>query len=728
VVLAAVLLGIWVVGVIVVVQGLGWLVEQVLVAGLDIGVPWWLWPLAGLIAAGLVAIPAVVLALGSRRDTVRTAGTAWTKAAGALAVLSFARAVPVQQNEATLALITVLAAGLAVLLRRDRPRGPVAPAIAAGLVVLSPWLWLGALGGLTETVLAVTASAATGALVATILSGQFWESFGRVPGVVVGLVVAVTLTPIVAGTGGSGVQLAELVVVPPLGFCVAVLRGSRPAGVLVGIAALGPLAFVDPEETGIVLGLRDIGFWTLVAASASATLAVVLWPAVRWPALRAIRARAWFATGLAVVAGAAVHVTLGHPGLHGDRLFVVMREQAQLSGLDGISDRVQRVRATRDRLVEAAARVQAPLRRDLNRLHLRYTPYYLVNGIEVDGGPAVRAWLSSRPDVDRVLLDPRLRPLPAPARPLSGNRPSPDSPQWNITTLRADRVWRELNVTGTGIVVGTSDSGVDGTHPAVREGFRGGEDSWYDPWNGTRSPTDHNGHGTHTLATAVGRDNVGVAPDARWIGCVNLDRDLGNPARYLDCLQFMLAPFPYGGDPWRDGRPDRSPQILTNSWGCPALEGCDAGALRQATAALRAAGIFFVAAAGNSGPRCGSVTDPPASYPDVLTVGAVDQTDRVATFSSRGPGKPDVMAPGVNVLSALPGGRYGILTGTSMAAPHVAGVVALMWSANPHLVGDIARTEEILRGTARPVTDAPACSNGGIVDAYAAVTAAERAG
>ena len=116
----------------------------------------------------------------------------------------------------------------------------------------------------------------------------------------------------------------------------------------------------------------------------------------------------------------------------------------------------------------------------------------------------------------------------------------------------------------------------------------------------------------------------GWRPGAQWIGCVDLARNLGNPAYYLDCLQFMLAPFPYGGDPLRDGRPDRGADVLTNSWGCPGIEGCDRDALLPAIDALTAAGVFVVAAAGNTGPRCGSITDPPAPYPDTITVGAVD--------------------------------------------------------------------------------------------------------
>src|SRR5205814_7236358 len=129
--------------------------------------------------------------------------------------------------------------------------------------------------------------------------------------------------------------------------------------------------------------------------------------------------------------------------------------------------------------------------------------------------------------------------------------------------------------------------GVDGTHPALARGFRGGDDSWLDPFGG-RTPTDHQGHGTHTLATAVGA-GVGVAPGATWMGCVNLPRNLGSPAAYLTCLQYMLAPYPAGGDPLRDGRPARAADVLTNSWGCPAQEGCDRGTFAPALAALTSA-------------------------------------------------------------------------------------------------------------------------------------------
>jgi subtilisin family serine protease len=323
-------------------------------------------------------------------------------------------------------------------------------------------------------------------------------------------------------------------------------------------------------------------------------------------------------------------------------------------------------------------------------------------------------------------------------------------PLWSQQLIGAPLVWEQLDVHGAGFIIGQSDSGVDGEHLELREQYRGnrpggpaGDDyNWLDPWNTSTSPTDLGGHGTHTLGTALGR-TVGIAPDATWIGCVNLARNLGNAPRYLDCLQFLLAPFPQGGDPFHDGRPELGAHVLNNSWGCPEIEGCDATALLPAARALRAAGVFVVASAGNSGSECGTISAPIALYDEVFTVGAIDEFGAIAPFSSRGPVtadgsgriKPDIVAPGVNILSAYPGGGYAYNDGTSMAGPHVAGVVALMWSANPALIGDVDRTEQILIETAQPynaeVLGVPQCGEAGtrpdnatgfgIVDAFAAV-------
>ena len=781
-VLGSVALGLWIVAVTAADRALEWAFTEVAFVSsgpLESATR----PIFGWINGSAVAIPAGLLWLlaiwltPAAQGVIATART-WTLAGLATVLLGTVRFVPIAHNELVLAL-TALACLAAALVLRRRDRVPAAgvpteqvPAgrrrattglgVVCGVVVLMPWLWAGSLGGATETVCAALAAAGVGALAATLLGHTFVDAYTSRPWrtlLVGGLVAGTALAPVAASVGGPGVWVAELLILPSLCLVAGALAalaapgvvGRAPITAMVGLAAFGPLAFVDPEETTLLLGARDVAMWALVAAAVSVVLAWIL--AVVLGVAYALRragplgqptrpARRWLAPSAAIVviiAAAGVYGFAGRPGFHGEQLFVIMADQPSLDGLAQIADRTERLTATYRRLVEHADRTQASLRAELDRYGLSYTPYYLINAVLVEhGDPVLRAWLSRRADVDRVLLDQRLRPLPVAAPPTRGSATPPGgSPQWNVKLIEADRTWTELGATGRGIVIGTSDSGVDGEHPALRSGFRGGDDSWYDPWNHSTTPTDHNGHGTHTLATALGRGGIGVAPDAQWVGCVNLDRNLGSPSRYLDCLQFMLAPFPPGGDPLRDGRPARAPHILTNSWGCPELEGCDIDALKPAVAALAAAGIFFVAAAGNTGPSCGTVADPPAPYLDVFTVGAVDDKRRVAEFSSRGPApggaaKPDIVAPGVDILSAMPGGTYAALSGTSMATPHVAGVVALMWSANPRLIGEIEATAQLLRETTRPATDRMACGRqeysmgAGLVDAYAAVVAARR--
>ncbi|NUT37273.1 MAG: S8 family serine peptidase, partial [Hamadaea sp.] len=554
--------------------------------------------------------------------------------------------------------------------------------------------------------------------------------------VVGGLVAGVALVAVASGVGASGAQLAAIFVLPPLGFAAAALApgSSQAVGWLVGLAAFGPLALVDPEEISLFLLGRDVPFWTIVATLASLLAALLaglvygLTTLTRVVAPHPGAASVGFRPRRGLVAGSLAAVVLlvsfagyafvGRPGFHGERLFVVMKDQASLAGLPtttGVGPgREARVAAVYRRLVEHADATQADLRGELDRWNVSYKPYYLVNGVQVDGGPALRTLLAQRDDVDRVLLDPVVRPLPEQVPTERGSLTSPGTDHWNVDMVGAPAAWAR-GVTGSGIVVGSSDSGVDGAHPALAANFRGGPDSWFDPWNGTTTPTDRNGHGTHTLGTAVGGEGIGVAPGAQWVGCVNLARNLGSPSHYLDCLQFMLAPFPQGGDPFTDGRPGRAPHVLTNSWGCPVVEGCDPASLRPAIDALAAAGVAVVVAAGNSGPRCGSIQDPPAPYASAITVAAVTRSRTVAEFSSRGDGdagKPDLAAPGESVVSAMPGGTYQAQDGTSMATPHVAGLIALLWSQEPALVGDLAATRAQLADAARPAQIAQADCGG----------------
>ena len=187
-----------------------------------------------------------------------------------------------------------------------------------------------------------------------------------------------------------------------------------------------------------------------------------------------------------------------------------------------------------------------------------------------------------------------------------------------------------------------------------------------------------------------------------------MDEGNGTPARYIECMEFFLAPYPIGGG---QGDPTKAPDITINSWGCPASEGCSANTLQAAVEAQAAAGIMMVVAAGNSGSACSTVSDPPSFYAASYTVGALNTgTDTIAGFSSRGPVtadgsnriKPDITAPGTGTRSCSNSGdsAYTTASGTSMATPHISGAMALLWSAIPSLRHQITDSRDALNNSA----------------------------
>ncbi|NWG21830.1 MAG: S8 family serine peptidase [Chloroflexi bacterium] len=733
-------------------------------------------PILGALLAG-----ALVLA---RTPRLRLAIQAWLLALPLALVMVPAAMLPPAEAQVAAALRVALAGAylgaLRVFIRWRFPtitkaigaREPVA--LATGLAALPalPWLAWGAFGSLLDIALGALAAALIGVIACLLVTRIYLRPItgdSQMPGAFArGTVIGVLLLILGLNYGIGGQMPVLLLSLPAMGWLAAAVAGTNHGGtsartlaLLIALVAAPPLLLADPDTLAIELLFqgREGIYWALSAAFAGVVLALLA--ASIAPALRARLARTPRLAVLGAVAcwvvGAGVYGGIGQPGLYGDRVFVILKDQADLAPARRISDYQARRRAVYETLTRHAGETQAPLRASLDMLGIRYTPYYLVNGLEVDGGLPVRLWLATRPEVDRIVPDPILRPLPAPLEVERGDESLPDEPDWNLTMIGADRVWRELGVRGAGIVVGVLDSGVQWDHPELRNGYRGLNAggtvehayNWYDPWEDTPAPVDYSGHGTYTLSAAIG-DRVGVAPDATWIGCVNLARNVGNAARYLDCMQFMLAPFPPGSDPLHDGDPARGADITNNSWGCPQdLEGCDPNTLLAAAEALRTAGMFTVAAAGNDGPACGSLKEPLALYDAVFTVGAVTRDGIIAQFSSAGPVvadgsgriKPDIAAPGAGVRAAAPGGGYMIASGTSIAAPHVTGIVALMWSANPALIGDVARTEEILRATARPGAPPDAAASGcivstdiaatpniiygaGIIDAYEAVRSA----
>jgi len=421
---------------------------------------------------------------------------------------------------------------------------------------------------------------------------------------------------------------------------------------------------------------------------------------------------------------------------------VVLSEQADLSGAAQQPDRNTRIQYVRDQLRAIAVRTQAPLLAQLQAQGVPHRAFFIANAIWVKGNRDTAIRLAAQGSVARIEANPSLRAIEPPEllEPKTSQRiNAPLGIETNISVTHAPLVWA-MGYTGTGVVVGGQDTGYDWTHAALQAHYRGWNGvsanhdyNWHDAIHSTGSicgadsatPCDDQSHGTHTMGTTIGDDGVanqiGMAPGSKWMGCRNMNNGNGTPATYLECFEFFLAPYPVGGTT-AQGNPAMAPDVTVNSWGCPPSEGCNSQSLALAVQAQRAAGIFTVASAGNNGAGgCGTVQDPIAIYDEVFSVGATDNNQTIASFSSRGPvtvdssnrPKPDISAPGVSVRSSEPSGSYGFKSGTSMAGPHVAGAVALLWSARPLLRNQIDYTEAILRQSATPIS-VTACSSSGV--------------
>jgi len=304
--------------------------------------------------------------------------------------------------------------------------------------------------------------------------------------------------------------------------------------------------------------------------------------------------------------------------------------------------------------------------------------------------------------------------------------------EWNIQYVNAPAVWQQ-GIRGAGFVVANADTGVQWDHPALITQYRGWDGSvathdynWFDAISATGSscggkspfPCDDNGHGTHTTGTAVGWDQgtryIGVAPEANWIACRNMDRGFGTPATYISCLQFFVAPTDLAGN---NPDPSKAPHVIGNSYGCTSSEGCGQNSLADSVRNVIAAGIFMSVSAGNSGSSCSSITDPPATDIGVCSVGALaSRSDVIASYSSRGPINariaPTIAAPGSGVTSSYPRNTYASLSGTSMASPAITGAIPLIWQRDPTLVRKVAETLTHLQNTAVPLTSSSCGSTG----------------
>jgi subtilisin family serine protease len=368
---------------------------------------------------------------------------------------------------------------------------------------------------------------------------------------------------------------------------------------------------------------------------------------------------------------------------------VTLKDQEDLRGINH-PNRGLRLASVVRALRARASATQPPLqelletRRDEGRV-AETVPFWVFNGLSVTATADVLAELATRAEVLSITLD---EIILMPSSPLGERLASPSGAEPNLTRINAPALWN-LGFRGQGIVVANMDTGVDADHPDLSAQWRGGTNSWFDPsGQHPTTPTDTNGHGTWSMGILVGQDNggtsIGVAPDAQWIAVkIFDDQGKATATRIHQGFQWLLDP---------DGNPDTpdAPNVVSNSWSI-GRPGCVL-AFQLDLQALRAAGIVPVFAAGNFGPA-GSTSASPANYPEAFAVGATDNSDVVWPESSRGPSAcsdpsavyPQVVAPGVNVRTTDLGGFYYAASGTSMAAPHVAGALALLLSAYPDL-------------------------------------------
>lgn len=348
-----------------------------------------------------------------------------------------------------------------------------------------------------------------------------------------------------------------------------------------------------------------------------------------------------------------------------------------------------------------------------------YQSFYIVNMVYVKATEDVIKKISMRSEVKEINLNKKIQVEWPKIEKASVNNSTIQSTEWNIDKVGAPSVWTGFGINGSGVVVGSIDTGFDYTHEALKTKWRGYNPAnpsapnpagnWFDAVNGRSLPYDEPTipHGTHVLGTILGQDPsgqniIGVAPGAHFINAKAFTPDGGEDLWLLAAGQWMLAP---GGDP------SKAPDIINNSWGgAPGLDEW----YRPMVQAWRDAGILPVFSSGN---QPGGADAPPASvsapanYPESFAVGATDRNDLRGNFSRRGPSpypvpndlKPDIAAPGVNVRSSVPGGYESGWSGTSMAAPHVAGTAALLLSYNAALSPD--QLEQIMTSTATPLTD-----------------------
>ena len=328
---------------------------------------------------------------------------------------------------------------------------------------VAPFAVLGAFGSPTDALLGLLAGLSLGPLAAGLMESttgnKFFDAFG----------VGAALALLGSAIGYDGAQLILIALLPSFAFAVALVMPARVAGmILAGLLASAGFIFFDPTELTIVLG--DVAALALKAGAFAVGLGLAV--GVIGLVIQLVtksgggsdmkRVLGWVGAGAAWLVVIILFFTNGNLGFYGDRLFVILKDQADLSDVRQIQNIDERRMAAYQELTQLANESQSGLRKTFDSLGVEYTPYYLVNAMEVRGGTLVRLFLLTRPEVDRVIPSPRLRPAQQ-VDALALNNMFAEHPpggvQWNVSMIGADKVWDEFGVRGEGIVIGQSDSG-----------------------------------------------------------------------------------------------------------------------------------------------------------------------------------------------------------------------------------------------------------------------------